>query len=155
MKTPNINFFIDYPLRWNKTELKLFKDKVKYLAKEIFSLENELCHTLNLNLTDDKNIKKLNKKYLNHNYETDVLTFRYDDDIIEADVVISIDTIKENSVRYRTDFFIELYRVIIHGFLHLCGYDDKTKNQKSLMKRKENQYLKLLNNLSDVSRKST
>ncbi len=152
MNTINLNFFIDNPENWNKNQLKIFKSRVRYIVKKIFSLENKLCHILNLNLTDDLKIKNLNKKYLNHNYETDVLTFRYDDEVIEADVIVSVDTVKKNSYKYKVDFIDELFRVVIHGVLHLCGYNDNTKNQKIIMRRKENFYLKLLKDKINVSR---
>lgn len=155
LETPKINFFIEYPKQWDKKELRIFKEKVKFLAKKVFSLENELCHIINLNLTNDEKIKELNKIYLNHNYETDVLTFRYDDEVIEADVIISLDTVKNNSLRFKTNFWEELYRVVIHGMLHICGYDDKSEKQKLLMQKKENIYLKMLKEESNVSRKNT
>ena len=85
-----------------------------------------------------------NKKYLSHNYETDILTFYYENDVnsIDSDILISTDTVKRNSFKYDTGFEKELLRVVIHGILHLCGYNDETITQKNVMKKKENFYLK-------------
>jgi len=74
------------------------------------------------------------------------LTFYYGNDVnsIDSDILISVDTIAKNSKRFRTGFENELLRVVIHGILHICGYEDADKPQKIIMKRKENFYLKKL-----------
>lgn len=155
MIIPVINFYIDFPISWNKKDLKIFKYKVKYIAQKIFSLENQICDVINLNLTDDSKIKDLNKKYLNHNYETDVLTFKYDNDFTEADVIISVETVKSNARKFKTTLMNELFRVIIHGILHICDYSDKTRKEKMIMRQKEDFYLKFLKDFENVSRKNS
>ncbi|MFA5848633.1 MAG: rRNA maturation RNase YbeY [Bacteroidales bacterium] len=90
----------------------------------------------------DEYLLEINKKFLSHDYFTDVITFDYSSGkTISGDIFISIDTVKSNSDFYKQDFSIELYRVIIHGVLHLIGYKDKTKTQKLIMREREDFYL--------------
>lgn len=104
--------------------------------------KSKLCG-MEVNFVDDFRIKKLNKKFLNHNYFTDILTFPYNADKngLDGELVISLDSVKKNAVSYGTSFARELKRVVIHGCLHLAGYDDKTKSEKELIRRTENSYL--------------
>ncbi|MEA3452467.1 MAG: rRNA maturation RNase YbeY [Bacteroidota bacterium] len=96
--------------------------------------------------TDDKSILEINKRYLNHNYYTDIITFDYcENDIISSDIVISIDTVKANAKFYNVHFYNELLRVIIHGILHLLNYDDKTNEDQKRMTDKEDECLRLIN----------
>jgi len=96
----------------------------------------------------DKKILVINKKYLNHNYFTDIITFDYsEENIISGDIFISIDTVKSNSQKYETEYINELYRVIIHGILHLCGVNDKSHEQRIVMEENENIALLELNEL--------
>jgi len=126
----------------------LDKNKFKKLVKKIIPVilkdEKVVCGTINLRFCDDKEIKIFNKKYLSHDYETDILTFYYGNDVnsIDSDILISVETIIRNSKRFKTEFENELLRVVIHGILHLCGYNDSDKKEKQLMKKKENFYLK-------------
>ncbi|MEW5846855.1 MAG: rRNA maturation RNase YbeY [Bacteroidota bacterium] len=95
--------------------------------------------------TDDTEILEINRKYLNHNYYTDIITFGYStENNISGDIVISVDTVKSNARDFNTTFDNELHRVIIHGILHLIGYDDKEDNQRQLMREKENWALQIL-----------
>lgn len=87
-------------------------------------------------------IQTMNKKYLKHDYKTDVITFDYTEgNTIEGEIFISIPTVQENAAIYTTDFLVELRRVIIHGFLHLCGYNDKSQKQRKEMRERENFHL--------------
>ena len=93
----------------------------------------------------DDYLLKINKKYLNHDYFTDVITFNYNENnTIIGDLFISIDRVKENAKELKVDFNNELYRVIIHGVLHLCGYNDKTQDQQKEIRTKEDEYLVLI-----------
>ena len=92
----------------------------------------------------DNYILDINMKYLQHDYFTDIITFDYcKGDKLSGDLFISIDSVRENARLYDVDFQEELYRVIVHGVLHLIGYDDHTKAQKAQMKDKEDYYLSL------------
>jgi probable rRNA maturation factor len=123
-----------------------FKKLVRKIVKQILADEDIVCENLNLRFCDDVTIREFNKKYLSHDYETDILTFYYENDVnnYDGDILISIETVKANSIRFKSGFENELLRVVIHGVLHLCGYEDSTKSQKTVMKKKENYYLKLL-----------
>jgi len=92
----------------------------------------------------DEYLHKINLEHLDHDTFTDIITFNYcEEDLINSDIFISIDRIKENSESFKTTFEDELCRVIIHGILHLVGYDDKTDEDKVLMRAKEDFYLTL------------
>ena len=90
------------------------------LVNEVFKQENGVCDRLNILFCGDKEITEYNRKYLGHDYETDIITFRYDDDVIESDMIISLDTVKRNAGKYGAGFQTEIFRVIIHGVLHIC-----------------------------------
>ncbi|OFY39499.1 MAG: rRNA maturation RNase YbeY [Bacteroidetes bacterium GWF2_40_14] len=95
----------------------------------------------------DEYLLEINKKFLSHDFFTDVITFDYSNKkTISGDIFISIETVRDNSSFYKKDFSNELHRVIIHGVLHLLGYKDRTKTQKLLMRERENFYLKKLFN---------
>jgi rRNA maturation RNase YbeY len=94
---------------------------------------------------DDKTIIDINRQYLKHDYYTDVITFDYsENDKLSGDIFISIDTVKTNAEKFKTDYHEELHRVMIHGILHLCGYEDKTQAGKKNMREKEDELLTVL-----------
>ena len=83
-------------------------------------------------------------KYLQHDYFTDIITFDYcEGDTVSGDLFISVDSVRENALFYGTEFKDELNRVIVHGVLHLIGYDDHTEEDIREMRAKENYYLSL------------
>lgn len=92
-------------------------------------------------------ILKTNQEFLNHDYYTDIITFDYSvADVVSGDLVISVDTVSSNALQYNADFFDELFRVCIHGLLHLVGLGDKTDSESVVMREKEALYLSLLDN---------
>ena len=92
-------------------------------------------------VNDDK-ILEVNREYLGHDYYTDVITFDYDeDDVVSGDVVISLDTVASNAHLFNKTYEDELYRVIIHGILHLCGINDKGPGERAIMEAAENKAL--------------
>ena len=92
----------------------------------------------------DPYILDVNMKYLQHDYFTDIITFDYcDGKILSGDLFISIDTVRANAVEYGAGFEEELNRVMVHGLLHLMGYDDHTEEQKIEMRSKEDYYLEM------------
>lgn len=94
---------------------------------------------------DDEKILEVNNEYLGHDYYTDIITFDYDeDDIISGDLVISLDTVRSNAELFSKPYEEELYRVIIHGILHLCGINDKGPGEREIMEQEENKALALL-----------
>jgi probable rRNA maturation factor len=127
-----------------KESKKNFKDLIKRTAGLISKGEEKKFGSLNLIFCGVEFIKEYNKKYLGHDYETDIITFNDIDDegLIEGDLLISVDTVKDNSKRYKVGFNNEIMRVVIHGLMHLCGNKDKTIKERKNIKKKENHYLK-------------
>ncbi len=94
---------------------------------------------------DDGKILEVNNEYLGHDYYTDIITFDYDEgDVINGDIVISVDTVRSNALQFGKSFDDELHRVIIHGILHLCGIDDKGPGEREVMEAEENRALEML-----------
>ena len=94
---------------------------------------------------DKKQMIKINKKHLNHNYLTDVLAFNYSENSkIQGDVFVSEEMVRANAQEYAQSFSDELMRVMLHGLLHLCGHNDKTPEQQNRIRDLEDKYLKLL-----------
>lgn len=99
---------------------------------------------INIIFCSDNYILDVNVKYLQHDYFTDIITFDYcEGNILSGDLFISIDSVRENALEYCTDFNEELHRVIVHGVLHLIGYDDHSEQEKKVMREKEDYYLNL------------
>ena len=112
--------------------------------------ESEIKKLGNINIIfcSDNYILDVNVKYLGHDYFTDIITFDYyEKDILSGDLFISIDTVRDNAEFYKTEFNDELNRVIVHGLLHLIGYDDHTPEEQKIMREKENYYLELRNHI--------
>lgn len=118
-------------------------DLVKSAVNEVFSGEAMKISSISVLFISDDEIIEVNKKYLDHNVTTDVITFPLSEnsDPIEGEIYISIDTTRRNSVEFGVTHKSELLRVAIHGALHLSGYDDSTSVLKSKMKEKEDYYL--------------
>ena len=86
----------------------------------------------------------MNREYLGHDYYTDIITFDYDEgDVINGDIVISLDTVRSNAEQLGKTYEEELYRVIIHGILHLCGINDKGPGEREIMEAAENRALSI------------
>ena len=133
----NILFYtegVHYLLR-NK---KAIRATIERMCKEKgYTVEN-----VNYILCSKPVIKKTNIRYLNHHYYTDIITFDYDeDDIINGDLFISLDTVRTNAEKFGKEYEEELHRVIIHGILHLCGINDKGPGEREIMEAAENKAL--------------
>lgn len=110
--------------------------------KAVAESELRRIGSVNIIFCSDNYILDINQKYLQHDYFTDIITFDYcEDKTLSGDLFISVDSVRENSLFYKTDFREELLRVIVHGILHLIGYDDHTPEEQKLMRSKENYYL--------------
>jgi len=95
---------------------------------------------------NDEKILEINNEYLGHDYYTDVITFDYDEgDVVNGDIVISLDTVRTNAEMFGKAYEDELYRVIIHGILHLGGLNDKGPGEREIMEKAENKALEMKN----------
>lgn len=135
---PAINFFeedISFRLK--------DKNAVKRWVKETISAEGFRLDELNYIFCSDNYLLQINQQYLNHDTLTDIVTFDNSEkeDTIAGDIFISIERIRENAANFKVSQTDELHRVIIHGALHLLGYQDKKKEDKALMTQKEDFYL--------------
>lgn len=112
----------------------------------IVTLEGKSLKHLNYIFCSDAHLLSINQQYLAHDYYTDIITFdsSLSTDVIEGDIFISIDRVRDNASSLGISFLIELNRVIVHGVLHLIGFDDTTPASKNLMREKEDSYLSLL-----------
>ena len=121
------------------------KEKLKHKAwlKDVAKAEGFTIGELNYIFCSDAYLLDINQKYLSHDTLTDIVTFDNSEDpkMIEGDIFISIERVRENAIKFDTKDS-ELKRVMIHGLLHLAGYKDKDKAQKELMRNKENEHLK-------------
>ena len=123
-----------------------FQFKGKRLAsrwlKEVAEAEGRSIGEISVVFCSDPYLLDINKKYLGHDYYTDIITFDYcEDNTLNGDLFISVDTVRANADFYGTTFHEELSRVIVHGILHLIGYDDHTDEDVKQMRAKENEYL--------------
>ena len=110
----------------------------------IVEIENKQLGELNFVFCTDQYLIDINKKYLNHDTYTDIITFDYcDGDIVNGDVFISVERVEENAVIFEVNFNNELHRVMSHGVLHLCGYGDKSSDEINVMRQKEEEMIKL------------
>ena len=113
--------------------------------KKIANSYNKKVGNVGYLFCNDEKILEINRQYLDHDFYTDIISFDYSEgDIISGDIFISLDTVRTNSQKYNTDYQEELYRVIIHGVLHLCGLDDKLDEDAISMREAENSALKQL-----------
>jgi len=132
-----IDFFYDdiKPFKFKKMELKRF-------VNLLISKELKKSGQISIVFCSDEYLLDMNKKYLNHDYYTDIITFNnVDGDLISGDLFVSIDRVKDNAKKFKTEWIHELYRVVFHGVLHLIGYNDKTQEEQVMMRQKEDFYL--------------
>ena len=113
---------------------------IKAIAEE----ESREVGDISFVFCDDNYLLKINKEFLDHDTYTDIITFDYSvgNEII-SEIYVSTDRVEENAKKYKQTFENEIHRVMIHGVLHLCGYNDKLAEEKQIMRDKENHYLSL------------
>lgn len=131
---------------FNETSIKLSeRTRLRHFIGSLFSREGKLLFSLDYIFCSDKYLLSINRKFLNHDNYTDVITFSLSDpsDPIVGEIYISAERVKENSMKLGVAFKEELHRVIFHGALHLCGYLDKTKSEKNRMTLLEDKYLNM------------
>jgi len=133
--------FHNADLTFNLKEKRAFR---KWISNEI-NESGLITGTINIIFCSDEYLLEINKKYLNHDYFTDIVTFNYNEkNIISGDLFISVDRIRENAENFETEFSNELARVLIHGILHLLGYEDYSPELKKIIHEREDEALKRL-----------
>lgn len=127
-------------------EKGILRKKIRLIASAIGKGEQTRFKEIEIIFLDAVELRSYNKMHLGHDYETDILTFDLSEsEMIDGQLMISRENVLKNSKRFRTDFENELMRVIVHGLLHLAGYNDRSERQRRIMRKKENEYLKLQN----------
>ena len=121
------------------------RGNLKGFINSLIAKERKSLNNLNYIFCNDNAILEINRKYLDHNFYTDVITFDLSSSRKEilADIYISVDRIRENAKSLKLSLKEELHRVMLHGLLHLCGYNDKTEGERKLIRKKEDFYLNL------------
>lgn len=119
------------------------RTRLKQFLEKVFKKEGKMLRSVNYVFCGDEYLRTINKDYLKHNYYTDIVTFELSEkgDPVEGEIYISVDRVKENANTFFVSPQRELHRVMIHGVLHLCGYHDKTAEQKREMRAREDDYL--------------
>jgi rRNA maturation RNase YbeY len=113
--------------------------------KKVISTEGYKLEEVNYIFCDDEYLLKLNVEFLDHDTLTDIISFDYSvGKIIQGDVFISIERVADNAKDFKVAMLEELQRVMVHGILHYCGYNDKSESEEILMRQKEDHYLKQL-----------
>ena len=108
----------------------------------VISSEEKALKEVSFNFCNDQELLKVNQEFLSHDNLTDIITFDYSDPSgIMGEVLISTERVKDNALDFDQLFDVELRRVMVHGVLHLCGYKDKSDDEKILMTKKEDFYL--------------
>lgn len=125
--------------------------KVKTWLFHAIKNEKKKCGTLHFYFVGEKELYAINAEFLNHHTHTDIITFDYSEkNKIDGEIFICTLRVKENAAHFKTTFKEEMLRVMIHGILHLCGYKDKKKKEKEIMRLRENHYIKTYLNKFEV-----
>lgn len=135
-----VHFFFETPFSFKK------KKALKQTVEQIFIIEKIPLSSLNFIFSTDNRLLGINKQFLNHDYYTDIITFCLSEKKapIVGEVYISIDRLRENAKALNIPLTNEIQRVVFHGALHLCGYNDKKRKQKLEMRKKEDFFIRLL-----------
>jgi len=134
------------------SKINFFTEDIKYVLRDKVAVRkwlmdaatNEGCNIgeVNIIFCSDAYLSEHNKRYLKHSMLTDIITFDSSEGkILSGDIFISIERVCENAIKFKVPKNQELRRVMIHGILHLCGYNDKTATERKKMREKENEYL--------------
>ena len=140
---------MEHRIYFNYSDRKLTGIKTGPLKLFIASLlekEGVSNSTIQYIICSDDFLLDINQQYLQHNYYTDIITFDLSENKrmhLEGEIYVSLDRVKDNAKTEEINWKTELYRVLFHGVLHLCGYKDKTAADKKVMRAKEDEYLAL------------
>lgn len=133
-----VNFFF-----WGAKPTLGDRLRLKKFIIFIFKKEKQPLESVNIVFSNDAHLHRINNDYLAHDYPTDIVTFDLSErsGLTTAELYISCERVKENARSHDSSFRLELHRVVFHGVLHLCGYQDKTKKQSANMREREDYYL--------------
>jgi probable rRNA maturation factor len=136
------NIHFHFPL---KSFSLLKRSSLKSFIKGVFKKEKKKLDGLQYIFCSDRYLLSINEQFLAHDFYTDIITFDLSENgqAINAEIYISVERVKDNAKNFNASFKTELHRVMFHGVLHLCGYKDKTKQEKKIMREKEDKYLAL------------
>ena len=119
------------------------RDTTRWI-KAVAATHNRKVGEIGYMFVDDEKILEVNNEYLGHDYYTDIITFDYcEGNVLNGDIVISLDTVRTNAEKFGKTYEDELFRVIVHGVLHLCGINDKGPGEREIMEENENKALAL------------
>ncbi len=119
-----------------------YSELARRFIRDVFQRERKQLGEISIIFTDNQHILTINKSFLQHSYYTDVITFNNTrKSKLKGDIIISIEQVEANAKKYGTNYDEELMRVILHGVLHLIGYNDINQQDRALMKEKEEEYL--------------
>lgn len=129
---------------FENTNFKFSKHALKNIIKHIIINEGKKLKSISIIICNNDYILDINKRFLKHNYYTDIITFNYcEKNLISGDLFISIEMIEHNSKKFKVSIEEEFHRIVIHGILHLLDYNDKTDEDIKIIRTKEDEYLKL------------
>ncbi len=139
----SIKFFYD------STRFRLTNEaKLIHFIRKVITKKLRKTGDLSFIFTSDQVLLKINQEFLGHDYFTDVISFDYGvDDVINGEVYISIERVKKNSRKFKTELNTEITRVMLHGVLHLCGMSDMNSDEKKIMRMEEDKFLKMYEEL--------
>ncbi len=134
---------------YEEVSFELLEETTSNWLTTVVEAEDKVLRSIRFIFCQDAYLHQINLDYLDHDTLTDVITFPYaaEEEIVDGEIFISIDRIADNAKTFKITFEQELNRVMVHGVLHLCGYDDKGKEAKEKMTEKENYYLERLNSV--------
>ncbi|HMO33074.1 MAG TPA: rRNA maturation RNase YbeY [Lacibacter sp.] len=121
------------------------RNRLKQFLARLLRREEQQLQEVRIIFCSDRQLLDINRTHLNHDYYTDIITFPFSEpgEPVEAELYISVDRIRDNAAAAGTSFRRELHRVLFHGLLHLCGYNDKSSQQIKQMREREEHYLRL------------
>ncbi len=135
---------------YNEKEIKIKKSLLHKIVSSICGELDLNIYSLEINFVSSETMISINKKYLNHNYSTDIITFDYSNERnnLDGEIFISINDASENSKKYHVTLNNEIFRLVTHGILHMTGYDDITLAKRKKMKKVEDTLVQKIQKLS-------
>jgi probable rRNA maturation factor len=129
-------------------EVRIPKRKVRTWVNQTITSYDKKLGDINYIFCSDEYLRQINIEYLNHDYYTDIITFNYNEDkVVSGDIYVSLERVRDNAEEFEVSFHTELQRVVIHGVLHLVGFDDKTDEEKIQMRAAEDESIALYNKI--------